>query len=109
MSSLSYSEKRRYEFSDLLKKVTGITTTYYQPPESIKMVYPCIVYEKARPFVAKANDHAYLTMQAYDVQVICKDPDNTYAEKLLDAFSYASFGSRFVSDNLYHDNLTIYY
>ena len=40
---------------------------YYQPPESIKMVYPCIVYELDSAYDYWANDKLYTTNYRYSI------------------------------------------
>ena len=80
---------------------------YYQPPENVKIKYPCIVYEKGRLDPRHADNSRYMTWQVYTITAIDRDPDGRFPEKLL-TLKYCSFDRRFVSDNLYHDVFTIY-
>lgn len=91
------------------KLETVVPNVYFQPPESMRIKYPCIVYEKQNIRTTYADDGVYNKKNMYQVKAICKDPDNTYSEDLLELFQYCHFERRFVSDNLYHDVLTIYY
>ena len=45
-NQISYAEKHRKELELMFKEVLGNDHVYYAPPESVKLVYDCIVYEK---------------------------------------------------------------
>ena len=46
----------RLELQAKLEELLGSEQVYYQPPESIKMSYPAIVYSKSRIETKKANN-----------------------------------------------------
>lgn len=100
---------RRLNLHEELCEVLGSRNVYYNPPESIKLKYPCIVYSWNDNRENHANDSIYFRMQGYTVTVISRDPDNEFSYKLEDAFTYARFERRFVNDDLYHDVLHIFY
>lgn len=99
---------RRLELQSLLEDLLGVKHVYYQPPESLKLEYPAIVYSKSRIDKRIANDSAYSLNTRYELIVIDKRPDNPAIEKLL-ALPYCSYDRPYKSDNLNHDVLTIYY
>lgn len=99
----------RDEFDRKLREVLGSNSTYFQPPESVKLKYPCFVYEFSRDDVKRANDKAYLTYTGYDVTVITKDPDITFKEELKEAFTHCEWIRAFISDNLNHNIYKIYF
>lgn len=99
----------RDEFDRKLRVVLGSTNTYFQPPESVKLKYPCFVYEFSRDTGRFANDKSYLTHTGYDVTFISKDPDITLKEELKEAFTYCEWVRAFVSDNLNHHIYKIYF
>lgn len=82
---------------------------YFQPPENLKMEYPCIVYEKDGIHQSHADNRWYLGKDRYTLKLIHRDPDTDLPDKLLKHFQYISYGQRYKADNLYHDTLTIYY
>lgn len=98
----------RLELHSKLEELLGSGNVYYQPPESIKMLYPAIVYTKADIVSKKANDTSYLTNTRYELTVIDKRPDNEVINELL-KLPYCSFDRHFKFDNLNHDVLTLYY
>ena len=76
----------RLELHNKLEGFLGNKHVYYQPPASVKMEYPCIVYSKDN----------------------IKMPDNDVIYKLL-RLPYCSYDRHYVSDNLNHDVLILYY
>lgn len=82
---------------------------YYQPPENLKMKYPCIRYEKEDIDTDYADDRVYSMKDQYTITIIGLDPDTDVPRIILDTFQYCNFDRRYISDNLYHDVLTIYY
>ena len=90
------------------EKILDCKNVYYQPPESVRMAYPAILYNKKKPDVKYANDKKYSKMDCYEVTVIDYKPDNPVIEKILD-LPYTSHDRVYVADNLYHDVITIFY
>ena len=100
--------RSRLDLHEILCEVLGSRNVYFQPPESIKLKYPCIVYEKNYVQNLKADNKNYTTHKRYTVTVIDKDPDSDVPDKLLE-LPYTSYDRHFVSDNLNHEVLTLYY
>ena len=86
---------------------TGSTPhVYYQPPESIKLEFPCIIYNKSKKYAIHADNDKYLRYTSYDVTVISKDPDDPLVDAVWD-ITNSTYDRSFVSDNLHHDTFTI--
>lgn len=98
----------RLELQAKLEELLGSKNVYYQPPESLKMEYPAIVYSKSRIDKKAANDAAYLLTKGYEIIVIDRKPDNPVIDKLLE-LPMCSYDRHYKSDNLNHDVLTLYY
>lgn len=98
----------RLELQSKLVELLGSKHVYYQPPESVKIEYPAIVYSKNNLRIARADDLAYSKRNQYEIIVIDKKPDNPVIDKLLDML-YCSYDRHYNSDNLNHDVLTLYY
>lgn len=98
----------RLELQSVLEDLLGSNHVYYQPPESVKMTYPAIVYSKPGYSTRKADDILYAKMSRYDLTVIDRVPDNPIIDQLLE-FPYCSYDRQFKSDNLYHDTFTLYF
>ena len=82
---------------------------YYAPPESIKLEYPCIVYNRDYINLKKADNKNYARFNRYQLTVIDRDEDNPIIEQILDKYVGASYDQHFISNNLYHDVISLYY
>lgn len=98
----------RLELQIKLEELLGSRNVYYQPPETIKMEYPAIVYSKKNIKSTFANDRMYSMRKCYEILVIDKKPDNKVIDKLL-ALPYILFDRHYKADNLNHDVFTLYY
>ena len=52
----SNDEPRQWKLNDLLVKIMGNNHVYYEPPEDVKIEYPCIVYSMVAPSVTRADN-----------------------------------------------------
>ena len=91
-----------------LERILGSRNVYYQPPETVKIRYPAIVYMKDDIDSKYANDKKYLNTKRYEIIVIDKKPDNEAVDKILE-LPLSSFDRHYTSDNLHHDVITLYY
>ena len=98
----------RLDLQRQFEEILGSKNVYYQPPETMKLKYPCIIYSLADIYTRNADDKHYTVQKSYNITVISRDPDNTIAESLLN-LPKTNFDRRYVADNLYHDILTLYY
>lgn len=100
---------RRLEFRDKLETVTEVRNLYFNPPESTKLKYPCIIYNRENGDSKYADDKLYRYIVSYTVTVIDRNPDSEIPMKIQEAFELCQFERFFVSDNLNHWVLRIYY
>lgn len=99
---------QRTELQALLEETLGSRNVYFQPPESLKLRYPCIVYERSDIRTDRANNRTYQKHKCYTVTVIDRDPDSEIPDRLLE-LDYCGFDRHFVSDNLNHDVFRLYF
>ena len=100
--------KPRSDLQDLLVELLGSDNVYFQPPSTLQMQYPCIVYQRDDRRVEYANDSPYKHDVAYLVTVIDRDPDSAIPDKVA-ALSGARFDRWFAADNLNHDVYTLFF
>lgn len=98
----------RLELQSKLEKLLGTRNVYYQPPETIKMNYPAIRYSINDIESRKANDSRYISLKSYQIIVIDKKPDNPVIDAILQ-LPYSSYDRHYVSDNLNHDVIELYF
>lgn len=102
------SQPRRYDLHEILVEILGSRNVYYQPPATVKMQYPCIVYGLDDLTVRHANDGLYSRKTRYQVTAMYKDPDSDLPHQIA-SIPYASFDTQFVSDGLIHSVLSLYF
>lgn len=98
----------RLELQSKLEELLGSKHVYYQPPESVKIEYPAIVYSKNNIRITRADDSVYSKRSQYEIIVIDTKPDNEVIDKLL-SLPYCFYDRHYTSENLNHDVLTLYY
>jgi hypothetical protein len=81
---------------------------YYQPPENLKLSYPCIIYEWDGTTTRYADNRIYSMMRRYTVTVIDRDPDSQIPLAVA-KLPMCSHDRNFISDGLYHFVYTLYY
>lgn len=99
-------ERRLKLHKEFLEVVNNV---YFQPPESVKLKYPCIIYIRSQGNTLYADDVNYRHMKSYTVTVIDKDPDSNLPDKLLSRFSYCRIDRIYTYENLYHTVMNLFY
>ena len=98
----------RLELQILLEEILGSANVYYQPPESVKMSYPAIVYSLKNMKNNFANNSVYTQYTDYEIIVIDKDPDSVIVSKI-SKLPMCMFDRHYASDNLNHTVFTLSY
>lgn len=98
----------RVELQRILEGILGSRQVYFQPPASVSMRYPAIVYSLSDIDVLHANDHKYQKNKRYMVTLIDKNPDSVYVDPILD-LPLTSFDRSYAAENLNHFVFTIYF
>lgn len=99
---------QRRELQKLLIKLLGSPNVYFQPPPTIKMSYPCIIYKRDSMDTKFADNQPYKHKKRYQVTVVYPDPDSVIHEQVaqLPLCSYERF---YTADNLNHDVYNLYF
>lgn len=100
--------RTRIDFQNLLEDVASSRNVYFQPPPSMKMNYPAIVYHLAVIRNTHADNSVYAQNTAYTVMVIDRDPDSELAKKV-SRIQTAQFDRFYTADNLNHFVYNIFY
>lgn len=98
----------RVKLQTILEQVLGSRQVYFQPPEHLKMSYPCIVYHLNDEYVRHANNMAYFQKKRYQITVIDRNPDSTIPDRVR-SLPLTSFQRWFASDGLNHFVYNIYF
>lgn len=97
---------RRAKLQEKLEAICP--NVYFQPPENLKIQYPCIVYRRSNGSTKFANNKVYNFVPNYTVTVIDKNPDSEIVQKVAQLDS-ATLDRSFKFDNLNHDVFNIFF
>jgi hypothetical protein len=98
----------RLELQALLEILLGSPNVYFQPPESVRMQYPAIVYHRDYRLIRHADNAPWQNRLRYLVTVIDRDPDSPIPSRVAD-LPMCSFDRFFTSDDLNHDVFRLYF
>lgn len=99
----------RLELHNELRSLLGSNNVYFQPPESLKIKYPAIVYKKRSGNLKHADNSPYFFRTCYQVVIIDYDPDSPWTEMMLGTFKYCRPEREYAAENLNHWPFEIYY
>lgn len=98
----------RLKLHEILVRELGYPNVYYQPPETMKMAYPCIVYQRAADSTSYADNRVYRRKRRYDLTIIDKNPDSEIPDRICE-LPMCKLDRCYTSDNLNHYAFTIYF
>lgn len=98
----------RLSLQALLTALLGSKNVYFQPPPSIVMQYPCIVYRRDNLDTVFADNKPYKHKKRYQITVIDRNPDSDIPDKVA-ALPMCTFDRFFTADNLNHDVFNLYF
>lgn len=99
---------RRLELHNILSGIPGVKKAYFQPPETEKLVYPCIIYRLQTVRMLSANDLPYKNRDAYSVTIIDRNPDSKI-RRVLESMPLCRFDRPYTADGLNHWVYQLYY
>ena len=100
--------RTRVELDRILRSTLGTTNVYFDPPESFKLKYPCIVYSLEGHNEVFADGSQYYRLKRYSILYITRDADDPMVEKL-DDLEYCHLSRAYTSDGLFHYAYEIYF
>lgn len=98
----------RTDLQALFEDILESSNVYFQPPESKKLEYDCIVYSVSNRDARHANNNVYKQDIAYEVVVIYRNPDSDLPRKIA-SLPKCRFDRHYTADNLNHDVFTLYW
>lgn len=99
---------KRQDLQNILVALLGSSNVYFQPPESIKLIYPCIIYRRDSARTIFANDSPYKNTKRYQITVIDGNPDSGIPDKVA-KLPLCSYDRSFSADNLNHDVFNLFF
>ena len=99
---------QRIKLHAMLTEIIGPKKVYFQPPATVSLEYPCLIYKRVRDINRFADNTKYYGRRQYEITVIDRNPDSEIPSKI-NQLPLCSFTSHFVADNLNHDIFTLYF
>jgi hypothetical protein len=98
----------RLDLHTILVDILGSSNVYFQPPPTVIMVYPSIVYRRDYAETIFAENKPYQHRKRYQVTVIDRDPDSIIPGKIA-ALPMCIFDRFYTADNLNHDVYKLFF
>lgn len=99
---------QRLDLHEILIGLLGSNQVYFQPPPTVSMDYPCIVYKRDYVQTEYADDNPYAHKKRYLVIVIDRDPDSIIPDKIAE-LPLCAYDRFYTADNLNHDVFKLFF
>ncbi len=98
----------RQDLQKRFESLLGSQNVYFQPPESIKIDYPAIIYGLEDIENTNADDGVYLFNKKYWVTLIDKNPDSLFVD-MIAKLPTCIFDRHFTNENLNNWRFSLYF
>lgn len=99
-------QSRRMKLDEILRGICP--NVYFNPPESIKMTYPCIIYKRSVGNTAHADNSPYIFKLNYQITILDKDPDSKLIKPVA-MIPGCRYDRHYKADKINHDVFDIYF
>lgn len=99
-----------HRLQQLYESATGASSAnrvWFQPPASVRLEYPCLIYKLSDMPVEHANNHPYKLDSQYELTVIDRDPLGPLRTQVA-LLPECAMIRVYESDNLHHYVFRIY-
>ena len=96
----------RLGLSEVLHNICD--NVYFQPPESVRLKYPCIIYKRRTGDTIYADNLPYRFEQCYNVTVVDANPDSEIPLEIA-KLPMCKMDRCYTADNLNHSTFILYY
>lgn len=100
--------EKRLQLHSKLVELLGSRHVYYQPPSTVKMEYPCIVYSPEPTLRKDADNLIYFKRRRYHLIYISRDPDDPMVDAI-EGIRYCDHTDTTVVDRLYQTHFSLYF
>lgn len=96
----------RSQLHQLLETLTP--HVYFQPPENVGILYPCIIYSRDYADTKFADGIPYNHTKRYMVIVVDRNPESDIPDKVAQ-LPMTRFNRFYITDGLNHDVFNVYF
>lgn len=98
----------RLELQGVLIALLGSSNVYFQPPNTIQMEYPCIVYKLDHVQTLFSDNSPYSRHKRYLITYIDRSTSSDVPDKI-GMLPLSIFDRNFTADNLHHDVFKLFF
>lgn len=95
----------RNRLSDIMTECGEEPHLYFQPNESSRLTYPCMIYHLKTLTTRSANNRPYYNQVSFDITYITRSPVSDVPMKMLEDPMF-SFDRYYTAENLHHYSYT---
>lgn len=99
---------RRADLHHILEATLGSKNVYFEPPESFKLSYPCIVYFLDDNYEKMADNDQYGLSKRYAMTYLTLGVEDDMVDKL-ERLRFCHMTRHYTNSNLHHYAYTIFY
>lgn len=99
---------QRIELQALLTEILGSDHVYFQPPPTIQMSYPCVVYRRDDIRIEYGDNKPYKHRIRYQITVIDRDPDSEIPARIAELES-CGFDRFYTANGLNHNVFKLFF
>lgn len=99
---------KKISIQTFLENLIESKNVYFQPPENVKIKYPCLVYDLDGAYINHADNSVYDFTKLYTITLITKNPDDSLIDRLL-GLPLCTFDRSYRTDYLNHYVFSLYY
>lgn len=100
-------DQKQTKLHEMLVNAASPYPVYFQPPMTLRLQYPCLVYQLDRISARHANNLPYHADRSYTMTFITLDPVNTVKDKLA-LLPKCRMNRFYTAENMNHYTYTIY-
>lgn len=102
-------KQRTDELINRFYAIPNVKRVYYEPPDNVRMEYPCVRINRKSMNQRYANNKVYMFTPAYDIYYITKESDDPMTEKFMREFEMIRHNRTYHKDNLRYEVYTLYF
>lgn len=107
----SLTQQRRLKLHTILTEVLGSKNVYFQPPESLKIKYPAIIYHSNGARTYFSDNKPHVARRKYTLTFITNNPDDDIIRKIAyePKLPGVLYDRHYTKDGLNYEVYSLYY
>lgn len=99
---------RKTDAAVMRLKSLGIPHVYFNPPESVRLEYPCARFKRSGTYTKNADNRKHAIFDRYDLVYITYDGDDPMVHTILNGFKHIRHASTVSKDGMWNENFVFY-